>query len=377
MKNKKRIILWLAALLAVGGLAGTVIMRRKPDSSYESRPTVAAVQPEKGDIVLYTELSGLIAPQSSASVQPKIGGNVLEVNFRSGDYVEAGQTLLSIESDALTALRLQMDSAAVAAKEAAANRARTSALFGEGYVSQQEMEQAENAAQNAAIAYEMAKNQYELQLGYTTVTAPISGIIESRTVDPHDYVAPGSVVCVISGGDGLQVEFGITERILGSLSAGDSILAEKNGISYEGIVTEMGTMVNHTSGLYDVKASIHESGGLTIGSRVKLTVVLERADQVMTVPLDAVDYDGGIPFVYCYEEGVARKTEIEAGIYDSEKMEVRSGLPERCQVIVTWSNELMDRQEVLLEESGDTEPSEAAESEVLAKERDGQVNSYD
>ena len=374
MKNKKKIILWIAVILVMGGIVGIVTMRRKPDSSYESRPTVAAVQPERGDIVLYAELSGLIEPQSSASVQPKISGNVLEVNFRSGDFVEAGQILLSIESDNLTALRLQVDSAAVAAKEAAARWARIRVLFEGGYVSQQEMEQAQNADQNAKIAYEMAKNQYELQLGYTTVTAPISGIIESRTVDPHDYVGPGFTVCVISGGDGLQVKFGITERILSNLSIGDAILIEKNGTSYEGIITEIGTMVNHASGLYDVKASIHEAKGLTSGSRVKLTVVMERADHVLTVPVDAVDYDGGVPFVYCYEEGVARKTEIEAGIYDSEKMEVKSGLPERCQVIVTWSNELMDMQEVLLEESGHIDYSE---SDGFTKEQDGQVNRHD
>lgn len=374
MKKKKRIILWIAAIFAVGGLVGTVVMRRKPDSSYESRPTVSAVQPERGDIVLYTELSGLVESQSSASVQPKISGNVLEVNFRSGDFVEAGQILLSIESDALTALRLQVESAAVAAKEAAASRERVGALFAGGYVSQQEMEQVQNAEQNARIAYEMAKNQYELQLGYTTVTAPISGIIESRTVDPHDYVEPGSVVCVISGGDGLEVKFGITERSLSNLSIGDPILVEKNGTSYKGIVTEMGTMVNHISGLYDVKAAIHESEGLTIGSRVKLTVVMERAEHVLTVPLDAVDYDGGVPFVYCYEEGVARKKEFQAGIYDSEKMEVKSGLPEGCRVIVTWSNELMDMQEVLLEESGHADSPEA---DGIAKELNRQVNSHD
>ena len=161
---------------------------------------------------------------------------------------------------------------------------------------------------------------------------------------------------------------------MSNLSIGDPILVEKNGTSYEGIVTEMGTMVNHTSGLYDVKASIHESEGLTIGSRVKLTVVMERAEHVLTVPLDAVDYDGGVPFVYCYEEGVARKKEFQAGIYDSEKMEVKSGLHEGCRVIVTWSNELMDMQEVLLEESG---RADSPEADGIAKELDRQVNSHD
>ena len=48
MKNKKKFIFWIVAIIAIGGIVGTVIMRRKPESSYESRPTA----------VSYTHLPG-------------------------------------------------------------------------------------------------------------------------------------------------------------------------------------------------------------------------------------------------------------------------------------------------------------------------------
>ena len=82
---------------------------------------------------------------------------------------------------------------------------RTQALFADGFVSQEAMEQAQNSAQNAKISYESAKNQYDLQVKYTTVTAPIDGVIESRSVEPHDHVSPAGEICTISGASQLQV----------------------------------------------------------------------------------------------------------------------------------------------------------------------------
>ena len=193
------------------------------------------------------------------------------------------------------------------------------------------------------------------------MTAPISGVIESRTIEPHDHVSAGQEICVISGRDQQQVNFGITEQILGNLSVGDGIIVEKGEASYEGTVTEVGSMVNASTGLYDVKAVLHQADGLTTGSRVKLTVVMDQALGAMTIPLEAVNYSQGQPFVYCYEDGVAVRTDIESGIYDSEHMEVISGLTPDSQVITSWSNELMDGAEVLPAE--DTESEDEIETD--------------
>ena len=237
--------------------------------------------------------------------------------------------------------------------DADSNLSRTQALFADGFVSQEAMEQAQNNAQSAKISYESAKNQYDLQVKYTTVTAPIDGVIESRSVEPHDHVSPAGEICTISGASQLQVKFGITEKIHQTMELGDSVTLEKNGVDYTGTVTEIGSMVNESSGLYDARAMVPDAAGLTNGSRVKMTIIMDRVSQVLTVPVDAVSYDNGAPFVYLYEDGKAEKTEIEAGIYDDENMEVKSGLTSDSQVIVSWSNELVDQGEVLLAQDSD------------------------
>lgn len=367
-KSSKRLIAGAVVLLVAAGFVFKLVSGKEEAPQYETRPTVAVQTPVTGDITLYTELTGTVEPVSRASVMPKISGEILEVNFQAGDTVQAGQVLCKIDSDALRTMELQMQSASVAADTAARELARLQPLFDGGFVSQQQFQQAQDAATSARLAYETAKTQYDLQMEYTTVTAPIGGVIESRGIELHDHVSPSAPICVISGGDQLQVNFGITEKVMKNMNVGDALTVEKNGSTYEGNLTEIGAMVN-ASGLYDAKAAVSQGASLTNGAKVKLTVVMDRAEGAMTVPVDAVNYDNGNAFVYCYEDGTAKKTMVEAGIYDSQNMEIISGLEADSQVIVTWSNELVDGQQVLLDDGQKEESSEGnADQETSAAE---------
>ena len=367
-KSSKRLIAGAVVLLVAAGFVFKLVSGKEEAPQYETRPTVAIQTPVTGDITLYTELTGTVEPVSRAVVMPKISGEILEVNLQAGDTVQAGQVLCKIDSDALRTMELQMQSASVAADTAARELARLQPLFDGGFVSQQQFQQAQDSATSARLAYETAKTQYDLQLEYTTVTAPISGVIESRGIELHDHVSPSAPICVISGGGQLQVNFGVTEKVMKNMNVGDALTIEKNGSAYEGSLTEIGAMVN-ASGLYDAKAAVSQGASLTNGAKVKLTVVMDRAEGAMTVPVDAVNYDDGQAFVYCYEDGAAKKVMVEAGIYDSQNMEIISGLEADSQVIVTWSNELVDGQQVLLDDGQKEESSEGnADQETPAAE---------
>ena len=349
---KKKIIIAGAAVVVLAAvIAVPRIFTGEEIGEYESRPTVEVQKPETRDIVLYTEMIGTIEPASKADVQPKMGGEILEVFFQAGDYVEAGQALCQIDSDALTSLKLSMDSASIAMSEAQRTLSRTQALYATGAVSQQQMEQAQDAAESSRIAYESAKNQYDLQVEYTTVTAPISGVVEARSIEPHDHIETDTVVCTISSDDQYEIQFGISDRTLENLSVGDVIQVDKGGNTYEAHVSEIGTMVNAATGLYDVKAVVPQENGLTTGAKVKLTVVQDQAKDALTIPVDAVSYSASVAYVYCYENGTVRRVDVETGIYDEERMEILSGLTADSQVITTWSNELVDGAQVLMKEA--------------------------
>nr|WP_314465859.1 efflux RND transporter periplasmic adaptor subunit [uncultured Clostridium sp.] len=371
MKSKKKLAFGAIIIIAAGIIVFSIFGKKKEEIPYETRPLVSVEQPQTGDIILYTDLTGTVEPELKANVMPKMNGEVLDVYFRAGDMVEAGQPLCKIDSDALTTLKINVDSAAIAVTDSHNTLARTEALYSTGAVSHQTLEQAQNAANNARLAYDAAKNQYDLQLEYTTVTAPISGVVESRTVEPHDHITTGSEICKISGTNQIQINFGITEKTLQNMAVNDSISVEKNGVKYEGTVTEISSVVNGETGLYDVKSVLSDSKGLTTGTRVKVTVIMSKAAGVMTIPVDAVSYDAGVPFVYCYDNGIAKKTEISAGIYDNEKMEVTSGITNDSMVITSWSNELIDGTEVLLGE--DNKAQESKEEAATPANADSKV----
>ena len=207
-----------------------------------------------------------------------------------------------------------------------------------------------------------AQNQYNLQLEYTTITAPISGTVESRNIEVHDFASTGMPICTIASDGQIQVDFGVTERTFSNISVGEAVSIEKGGNTYEATITEIGSMLNAATGLYDVTAVLNEQADLANGSRVKLTVVRDQALGAMTVPLSAVNYDGGIPYVYCLENGVAVRTDVEVGIHDEERIEILGGLEDGSQVIYSWSNELVDGAEVLLK--GASEATEESGQEA-------------
>ena len=124
--KKRGKILALAAIVVVGAVVLSRCGHKNTAAEYESRPTVKVENPVRQDISLYTDLTGLVEPQSRASVMPKMSGEVLEVYFQAGDTVQAGQALCKIDSDALTALKLQVDAASVALKDYAGTEKQVS-----------------------------------------------------------------------------------------------------------------------------------------------------------------------------------------------------------------------------------------------------------
>ena len=91
------------------------------------------------------------------------------------------------------------------------------------------------------------------------------------------------------------------------------------------------------------------------GSTVKLTVTTGKAENVMTIPVDAVYYSGGKAYVYLYEDGKAKKASIEVGINDDDYVEVTDGLSTDDLVVSTWSNNLYEGADIQLSGSGDSQ----------------------
>ncbi|MCI9162516.1 MAG: efflux RND transporter periplasmic adaptor subunit [Lachnospiraceae bacterium] len=320
---------------------------------------VKAGEPVTGDISLSTGLTGTVEAADVVYVYAKASGDVTAVHVKAGDIVQAGQILCEIDTEQVDSARNSLESARVNLTQAQNNLSRMQVLYQGGDLSDQEYEQYSNSVKSARLQYESAKMAYDRQVEYSTVTAPIGGRIESCDVEVYDRVNQSGQLCVIAGEGESRITFYVTQRMMKNIREGDEVEVAKNGETYKGQVSEISSMVDEASGLFKVKAELRDVEEIAIGSTVKLNLVTERAEGAMLVPVDALYYSGGDGYVYLYEDGTAKMTPVEVGLYDSEYAEILSGLTGKELVVSTWSSNLYEGAKIRLwgEEEDSREPS--------------------
>ena len=89
-----------------------------------------------------------------------------------------------------------------------------------------------------------------------------------------------------------------------------------------------------------------DTGNLYKGVSAKVSLLSDNAESVLTLPLDAIYYESERAFVYVEQDGIAKKTFVETGIYDDEKIQIISGVDQDTNVITTWSARLKDGERV-------------------------------
>lgn len=316
---------------------------------------VKAAEPITGDLGLTTGLTGTVEAADVVYVYAKASGDVTAVHVKAGDMVTAGQVLCEIDTDQVDSARNSMQSAQVNLTQAQNNLNRMQVLYQGGDLSDQEYEQYANSVKSARLQYESAKMAYDRQVEYSTVTAPISGRIESCDVEVYDRVGQSAQLCVIAGEGESRITFFVTQRMMKNIREGDEVEVAKNGEIYKGSVSEISNMVDESSGLFKVKAQMEGTDEIAIGSTVKLSLVTERAENAMLVPVDALYYSGGDGYVYLYQDGVARMNPVEVGLYDSEYAQILSGLSGDELVVSTWSSNLYEGAKIRLRGEADEE----------------------
>lgn len=349
---KKTTIAGCIAAAAFCALILSKVLNKEPFAEAVLAPVVEVTTPERRDISITAGLVGSVEPEDVVYLYPKASGDVTQVNIQAGDVVEAGQLICVVDTKQIESAKSALDSASLALKQANEEFSRQSVLYAAGGISEQEYTQYKDNVESAQIAYESARTDYDNQVSYSQITAPISGVVETCNLQLYDQVSQSDMICVISGHGDRIVSFSVTERIKKNLEVGDRITVEKDDQTFEGTIYEVSSMADSSTGLFYIKARLDEAD-LSTGTTVKLYVVSDSAEDVMTIPVDSVYYEGGLSYVYTYdgETGTIHKVQIETGLYDSDWIEVKSGLEEDEQVLTTWSSELYEGTEVRLKES--------------------------
>ena len=222
--------------------------------------------------------------------------------------------------------------------------------------------------ESAAVGIDSA----QMQLDYYTVEAPISGVIESVSVEEDQMVSAGSAAYVISNKESMTVTFQVTEEAKNVLAAGDPVTVERNGDTYEGTITEVGTMANAQTHLFTVKASVSgASDKIPNGVTVKVYATTHEEENKLIIPYDALYFSAGSAYVYCVEDGTIVRTPVTVGLMSDTQAVIEEGLSEDSQVVGNWSSRLRDGAPAeVVSVNGETpvteEPEEPAETAETA-----------
>ncbi len=221
-----------------------------------------------------------------------------------------------------------------------------------------------NSAQVGVEGAQVAIESAEYQLDMYTLKAPISGVIEAVNVKEHDFASPNTPAYIISNKEAMTVTFYVSEGVRNTFQTGQKVTVDRNGKLFDGVITEIGSMVDQNTGLFVVKVSVgRPDESMLTGCSVKISADTYSQDNVLLIPYDAVYYDNGQPYVYVAVNGVVVRRDIETGIFDEQTMTVVSGLTTEDQLITSWSANLRKGAEVSIQKEKSAAAEDAGDEE--------------
>lgn len=311
-KNPSRVWLIVCVLLAAGmGVfwftsAGAKTSAQAPKRSAPIIPVVAATA-KTGDIGVYLNALGTITPINHVTVKPRVDGELMAVHFVEGQLVKAGELLAEIDPRPLEALVAQAEGQ-IARDEALLKNAsldlkRYVALSTENTISQQAL-----SAQEALVAQLEAERKShraeldsaKIRLSYARITAPLSGRVGFRQLDPGNMVRASDAAGLVSitQDEPITAVFAIAQDHLPPVfrkwSAGEKLIVEaydrgqKTKLSTGHLLT-LDNQIDPSTGTLKCKAVFtNEDRALFPNQFVNIRLLVEQKRAVTLVPAGAI-----------------------------------------------------------------------------------------
>ena len=335
---KSKAFVMLAAVLALGGC-------KKESGAGDSAqvPTVAAVKVEPQNIPLSFEFAARAQGSKETEVRARVGGILLKRNYVEGSQVEEGSVLFQIDPEpfkvTLNQAKAKLAQVNAELKNAETQWQRTEKLYKEKYASEKARDDARANLDSLAASAQLAQAEVDaaqLNLDYTTVKAPISGITSMEVQSEGSLISAtgdSSLLTHITQLDPIYVIFSASENEILSLTNmvdrglirnpenQNEIKAKVrfgNDVVYplEGEINFMNSNVDQKTGTIKLRAVFpNPEARLRPGQFLRLIMEgLTRID-ALVVPQEAVMQASDGAFVYrVNEQGVVEFVSVQTGL---------------------------------------------------------------
>jgi len=389
--NKNTLLLQIQALtkrqLSVCIVAGLMLVGISALAyQFFWKARIAVITVARGSFVQTIVASGHVASPNRINIGAQITGTVSEVQVIEGQFVQQGQTLISLENSeaqsalqqaqaseqqALSSLRQLRELKAPVAVEtqiqaqanlanAKNNLTRSIELFNQGFIGAAAKDEAERAFQVAQAQLTIGQRQTDslqpggseialalatwrqtqaavgaalARLRYSTIQAPKSGTLIARSVEVGDGVQPSKVLMVLSPQGSTQLVLQIDEKNIKWLRLNQLALASADAFpekKFQAQLVYINPSIDPQRGSVEVKLNVRNPPlELKQDMTVSVDIEASRIDNTLMIPLAAVHgYETHRPWVWVIRNGVAYKQAVDLGLESQGVAQLLSGLEE-------------------------------------------------
>ncbi len=375
---------WVLPLVAA--VAGIFLWWRLGDVSHAQRgpggvageqgpqPVTASVAKAEPFPVWLTAL-GTVTPRSLVNVMPRVAGQLQSVDYKQGQMVKAGQLLAQIDSRpfeiAVEQAQAQMEQTRAQLAGARSDLARYETLLKQDSIAEQQVaDQRATVAQLTATldANKAALDNAKLQLAWTRITAPVSGLVGLRPVDAGNMVTTSGAVGAGNAATGssgaapivtiaqvqpVDVTFALPQQqiseVVGPLTAGKQLEAQawdarNTKVLATGKLVAADNQINTATGTLNLLAEFDNKDlALYPNQFVNVRLLARTIPGAVVVPTTAVAV--GAPGTYVYVIGSGNKVtlrKVTTGATDGSLTQIVAGVTPGERVVTDGLDRLRD-----------------------------------
>lgn len=387
--KKKKIIIGIASvagLVIIGAVVGSKVDFKgagaaSVPSGAVNKVSVETVCAKETSIASDATFNATLESSEKGSVSNKVGGKVIHIYFENGQKVKQGETLAKLDEKdirnqikssqaQLAAAQSQLQSSQASVKSvqinletAQRNYDREKALYDQQVISKSEYENAQTALSTAQANLETSKAGVAAQqagvrtaqtalsnlndsLQDTTITAPISGVMDGKNISLGQFINVGTVLGTVEKVSPIYADIEASESDLNYVKVGTKAQFQLNkgdSASYSGVVENIAGTADPVSRTFQCKIKINnQDHSLKPGIFGKVKIAANGGKKGIALPVRALGGSEGEYYVFLNHNGVATKKTVTTGEILTDTVEITSGVKEGDIVICTNVASLQD-----------------------------------
>ena len=346
----KYLIVALIAIVFLGTFIFLFVKSKPKEVQYQE------VTVERADIQRTSVVTGKIVPRNEVNIKPQINGIIAELYKEAGQPVQQNEVIAKLkvipDMNSLSSAQSRVRLAEINLKQATTNLEREKALYDKNLVSAEEYDQVRQqynqaqeeraAAQDALEVIRDGVSKANAKSSSTLVRSTVTGLIldipvkVGNSVIQANTMNDGTTVATVADMNDLIFDGQIDETEVGSLAEGMPVVISIGALqdyTFDATLEYISpkAVENNGTNQFEIKAAVKADPSKTIrsGYSANAEIVLLRAEGVVSVSESALEFAGDSTFVWLKgANGTYTRTQVETGISDGVKMEIKSGLKE-------------------------------------------------